>query len=193
MILKNSQLIATVAVIVVVIVVISSVVIIIVAGDSEADGFFFIDTHTHREGTVINGSYPVIAIDFPMYQYDAATEELHFWGVYSYVNVNDSLKAILGVGTSLGGDIGMGAGTTLQSVHSIPFSSGNVELTSIDSSGTATLEFSGYSMRLEPGQSWFNETTMIECESENSCAEVTTNLTVTNYGWLSLSQFIIGE
>lgn len=156
-------------------------------GRSGPQTFLFIDTHAHRVGMVLNGTYPAMMIDFPTYSYDPATGELSYIAWNDGITVNGSLVAVLGGGTSIGGDLGSGAATSLVPVYSLPFSHGDVTLSAVDANGTAHLRFSGHDIALAPGESWHNQTTSVECEPGRYCLEVAVNLTVRNYGLLAVT------
>ncbi len=163
--------------------------------------YLFIQYWNNVAGT---GKLPALAIDFPDYRFDPTT------GTLSSFNPNISIRlaptdlGFIGHGTSLSGDAGTGAVSSLDTINQIPYSmdvamftgavnlqaAPNMEETkavalkilSIAEDGTIFIELDQQVLTLAPGESW-KQTTEADVKEGQYNGHLIMTSTLTNYGW----------
>ncbi len=149
-----------------------------------SDKYVFIDHHIHIHGKLIEGNYMQRMIDFPTYWFDKKTKSLSGWINF---DVNETLIAVNGSGTSLSGAVGGGAGTGLLGVYELPYEKYGFKILRIDSDGTAYIEYKNTSIILKSGEELVDETSRIDTQSGGK-AKLTTTDKIVNYGILDKSK-----
>jgi hypothetical protein len=153
-------------------------------GNVSGEKHLFVEVWEHQDGKVISGNAYMMMIDFPTYRLKNSTLKsmIHF-------ETDPLSKAVLGKGSSLSGDLGGGAASSLSSVKELPYLIGNysgfrISVMQVEGDNV-TLDLSGRHMVLEPGESWKRETTENQ-QIKDSLIRVTTTLTIWNHGQVIL-------
>lgn len=151
----------------------------------------FIEHHISVYGEPVEGEYPFLFIDFPLYSFDEKTSTLDASRLD--IEINDFLKAVYGDGNDLSGCAGSGASTTLHGVYEIPYEHDNLKILEIEGDGTAHLHYNGLSIVLKSGEKWSNVESTIDTKETDGAiarAKLTTTDTIVNYGILDKSKIV---
>jgi hypothetical protein len=153
------------------------------------DRVIFIEHLANTDGEIINGTYPYLYIDFPMYDFDSAKGTL-----YGYISfpVNDSLIVVYGDGVSRSGQYGTGMSTLLYGGYSLPYKREGLSIISVDTNGTAILEFKNTIITLREGERWENSTQWIETDGDcNNCTmRLTRTEVILNHGTIRKAKIV---
>jgi hypothetical protein len=150
------------------------------------------------------GTLPALAIDFPDYRFDPTTGTLSSFNPNQELALAASSLGFIGHGTSLSGDAGTGAVSSLDTIDQVPFATDvdiftgavnlqaapNMEETkavglkvlSVAEDGSITIELDGQMLTLAPGQSW-TRTVETDVNEGQSNGHLILTSTLTNYGW----------
>jgi hypothetical protein len=162
--------------------------------DIPAGKYLAVQAWSNSEGRSKNGTCPYASfMDMPTYGM-SSTNLVSFvqpeWD-YSAGQQPDLAKAVgfFGMGSSHSGDMGGGASSQLLVIQSLPNSGGNsiFVIQSAAADGTIILQVGKQAFRLEPGQSWVQNT---ESQPDKNCRLLDT-ITFTNFGLLDGSQITI--
>jgi len=143
--------------------------------------YIFLDQHTNINGKTISGECPMMMIDFPTYSFKKETGILN--GMINF-EVNEKLKVVYGWGTSLSGDAGGGAGTTLVGIYEFPYNGEDIVINKIDNDGTVQFTYKGKAITLKPNSEWEDIKTETNKETKGCIREDTITDKIINYGIL---------
>jgi hypothetical protein len=156
-----------------------------------ADRCVFVDHHVHVDGVLLEGESRGLMIDFPTYSFDPEGRKLT--GLINF-EVNDSLLAVYGDGTSLSGAMGGGAATMLHGAYALPYSWYGLTISSVKADGTVTIEYKNETILLSPGEEWTLTASEIQAldgyDGNRSLINVTTGDRIVNYGLLNKNDIV---
>jgi hypothetical protein len=159
------------------------------SGQISSSQYVFIEHHTSVYGEPVEGEYPFMFIDFPLYFFNEKTGSLDVKRVIT--EINDSVKAVYGDGMELGGCAGSGMSSNAYGVYDFPYEYSGLKILEIEGDGTAHLSYKGLSIVLKSGEKWSNVGSTIDTKENNgkiAKAKITTTDTIMNYGILDKSK-----
>jgi|GEM_PF-1562364 len=146
----------------------------------------FIDQHEIRTGRIIAGDWTQMLLGSPTYSFDDDTRVLS--GTMDFEL--DGILAIFGNGVTYGGNLGNRVATELAAVTSVPFTSDGYSITRILEDGTITMSYNNETIKLKPGETWNKVVTTDEAKQNIGLIRITSNNTITNYGFLESGNVI---
>lgn len=141
--------------------------------------YIFLEVWTHEHGEAISGNPALVMIDFPTYYLENSSLVSIF-----PIELDPSADVIVGVGSSLSGDIGGGAASILYQVTELPYNVDNLTILSMDDDKIIA-DYSGERLTLGSGESWKNVTEEIQT-NEWGVLKVAITRTVKNHGKVRL-------
>jgi parallel beta-helix repeat protein len=145
----------------------------------------FLEVWTHEHGEAISGNPARIMIDFPTYSLENSSLVTFF-----PMELDPSLNTIIGIGSSLSGDLGGGASSILYQATELPYTADNFTILSMDEN-VLIADYFGERLVLGPGESWENVTEELET-TELATLKVTRTRTVYNHGLVTLETDKLG-
>lgn len=162
-----------------------------VQGTISSSKYVFIEHHISVYGEPVEGKYPFMFIDFPLYFFNENTGSLDVNQLN--IEINDSLKAVYGDGMELGGCAGSGMSTYAYGVYDLPYERDKLKILEIEGDGTVHLSYNSLSIVLKSGEKWSNVESIIDTKESNGVntkARLTTTDTIVNYGILDKSKIV---
>lgn len=147
------------------------------------DSVLFIEYKNNTRGQLVSGHYTGIILGSEEYVYDAENSLLTST---KDLDLNGSLKALVGTTQSLMQDAGYGVSTGLSGIYSYSQVVCGIKIDRVFDDGTVILNYNGSSIKLSPGQRWVRVYTE-NLETGDYRMKVTNTEIIRNNGKIPLS------
>jgi len=148
---------------------------------NQSQEYLFLEVWTDENGTVLDGTPIRMMIDFPTYFIrDSVLETM------SPIKTGAETEAVIGIGSSLSGDLGGGAASSLYPIDQLPYEADGVKVTEIRGD-VAIFDYQGKQITLGPGERLQNSVEEFRIvEGTKYKVEITT--LITNHGRVELQR-----
>ncbi|MCJ7444816.1 MAG: DNRLRE domain-containing protein [Methanotrichaceae archaeon] len=146
---------------------------------NQSQEYLFLEVWTDENGTVLEGIPVSTMIDFPTYFIrDSMLTTM------SPIDIGAKVKALIGIGSSLSGDLGGGAASSLYSIDQLPYDANGVKIVRINGD-KATFDYQGKQITLGPDEEFRDSVEEFRTVAESKYkVEITT--IIKNYGRVKL-------